>query len=57
MTEKTRKASLLEGLSAGLLFGTAAILIRLTEMNPFSISIWRLIIASSILVLAILVFR
>ena len=57
MTEKTRKASLLEGLTAGLLFGTAAILIRLTDMNPFSISIWRLIIASSILVLAILVFR
>jgi len=26
-------------------------------MNPFSISIWRLIIASSILVLAILVFK
>lgn len=57
MTEKTRKVSLLEGLTAGLLFGTAAILIRLTDMNPFSIAIWRLIIASGILVLVILVFR
>ena len=58
MTEKTRKNSLLEGLTAGMLFGTAAILIRLLpDINTISIAIWRLIIASGILIIAILIFK
>jgi drug/metabolite transporter (DMT)-like permease len=57
MNSGVRRRSLLEGLMAGLLFGSAAVLIRLLNMNAFSISIWRLIIASIILTFVILVFR
>lgn len=57
MNSGVRRKSLLEGLIAGLLFGSAAVLIRLLNMNIFSISIWRLIIASSVLAFAILVFK
>jgi drug/metabolite transporter (DMT)-like permease len=57
MNSGVRRRSLLEGLMAGLLFGSAAVLIRLLNMNVFSTSIWRLIIASIILAFAILVFR
>lgn len=57
MNKGGRRKSLLEGLTAGLLFGSAAVLIRLLNMNIFSISIWRLIIASTIIALGILIFR
>ena len=58
MHKKGRKAALLEGALAGTLFGTAAILIRsLTGVSVFSIALWRLIIASSIFVLVIVVFK
>ena len=57
MIKGARRKSLLEGLTAGFLFGTAAVLIRLLNMNIFSISIWRLIIASAIIALGILIFR
>lgn len=57
MTEGARRKSLLEGLTAGVLFGSAAVFIRLINMNVFSISIWRLIIASTIIALGIVIFR
>jgi len=48
---------LLEGIAAGILFGTAAIFIRLVDINVFSIALWRLIIASAVLTLTILVLK
>ncbi len=49
MTEKLsfgRRRALLEGVLAGTLFGTAAVLIRLLkDVDVFSIALWRLIIA------------
>ncbi len=57
MTAKDRRFALLEGITAGILFGTAAIFIRLTELNPLSIALWRLIIASSILAIIVLLLR
>lgn len=54
---KSRKSALLEGVAAGMLFGTAAIFIRLTEFNVFSIALWRLIIASLTLVIIILAVK
>jgi len=42
----TRKLSLIEGVTAGFLFGTAAIFIKfLRDFDSFSIAFWRLIIA------------
>ncbi len=58
MTEKkSRQFALLEGVGAGILFGTAAIFIRLTDINVFSIALWRLIIASALLILIVLAFK
>ncbi len=58
MNAKGRQLALLEGITAGALFGTAAILIRLSaDVDAFSIVLWRLIIASALLVLAVLAFR
>ncbi len=57
MTEKSRRFALLEGIMAGVLFGTAAIFIRLTEVNVFSIALWRLIIASTMLILLIMTLK
>jgi drug/metabolite transporter (DMT)-like permease len=43
---RTRKLSLAEGVTAGVLFGTAAIFIRFVQnLDTFSIVFWRLIIA------------
>jgi drug/metabolite transporter (DMT)-like permease len=50
MHERTRKLALTEGIAAGTLFGTAAIFIRyLQELDSFSISFWRLIVACLVL--------
>jgi len=44
---RTRKLALTEGVTAGVLFGTAAIFIRFVpNLDTFSIVFWRLIIAS-----------
>lgn len=54
MTENPRRSALVQGISAGLLFSTAAIFIRLlNETNVFSIALWRLTIATGILALTI----
>ncbi|MCW4051692.1 MAG: DMT family transporter [Candidatus Bathyarchaeota archaeon] len=55
---KSRKTALLEGVTAGFLFGTAAIFIRLLPgMTVFSIALWRLIIACVALGCIILALR
>ena len=56
MSDKTRRYALLEGVAAGTLFGTAAIFIRLVDVNVFSIALWRLIVASAALAVMILAF-
>ncbi len=46
MRVKTRKLALTEGITAGVLFGTAAIFIRLLQnLDTFYIAFWRLVIA------------
>jgi drug/metabolite transporter (DMT)-like permease len=46
MHVRTRKTALAEGLTAGVLFGTAAIFVRLVEhLDSLSIVFWRLVIA------------
>ena len=56
MVGKSRRLALLEGVTAGILFGTAAIFIRLlTGINIFSIALWRLIIASAVLTFIIII--
>lgn len=58
MVGKSRHLALLEGITAGILFGTAAIFIRVvTDINVFSIALWRLIIASAVLTLIILALK
>jgi drug/metabolite transporter (DMT)-like permease len=55
MRVRTRKLALTEGITAGVLFGTAAIFIRfLQNLNVFDIAFWRLVIAC--LTLAIILF-
>jgi len=55
---KPGQFTLIEGVAAGILFGTAAIFIRfLQSLDAFSIAFWRLIIASLGLTLILLVFR
>lgn len=57
-TSKSRRVALLEGVVAGALFGTAAIFIRiLSGVSVFSVAFWRLVIASLILVVVILVWN
>ncbi len=52
---KTRKLAIIEGVTAGTLFGTSAIFIRyLQNFDVFSITFWRLIIAG--IVLAVMLF-
>ncbi|MDW8040367.1 MAG: DMT family transporter [Nitrososphaerota archaeon] len=47
---RARKLTLIEGVTAGILFGTAAIFIRFLQgLGVFSIAFWRLIIACCIL--------
>jgi len=56
MKIRTRKLALAEGIMAGVLFGTAAILIRvLQNFDAFSIAFWRLIIAGASLAVALIV--
>ncbi|UCG36065.1 MAG: DMT family transporter [Candidatus Bathyarchaeota archaeon] len=57
MVAKSRHLSLLEGASAGILFGTAAIFIRLVDVNVLSITLWRLIIAASVLAVIIMILK
>jgi len=46
LTERNRRVALIEGMLAGVSFGTAAIFIRLTsDLNVYSVAFWRLIIA------------
>jgi len=56
MHVKTRKLALTEGITAGVLFGTAAIFIRfLQNLDAFSIAFWRLIIACLTLAMTLMV--
>lgn len=58
MSEKTRKLSLAEGVTARVLFGTAAIFIRfLSDVNVFSIAFWRLVVASAALATMLLFLK
>jgi len=55
---RTRKLALTEGITAGILFGTAAIFIRfLQNLDAFSIAFWRLIIACLALAMILIVLR
>jgi len=57
-SRRSRGTALAEGLIAGILFGTSSIFIRLLDvLNVYSLSFWRLTIASAILVGAALVLR
>lgn len=56
MRVRTRKLALTEGITAGVLFGTAAIFIRfLQNLDAFSIAFWRLIIACLALAMTLMV--
>ena len=56
MRVRTRKLALTEGIAAGVLFGTAAIFIRLLQnLDAFSIAFWRLIIACLALAMILIV--
>jgi drug/metabolite transporter (DMT)-like permease len=57
MSEKGRQLALAEGIAAGALFGTAAVFIRLAEVNIFSIALWRLVVASATLAIIIFLFK
>ena len=58
MRVRTRKLALTEGMTAGVLFGTAAIFIRLLQnLDTFCIAFWRLIIACLILVIVLIVLK
>ncbi len=52
-----RGVSVAEGALAGLLFGSAAILIRFIPLDSASIALWRLLIASAALLLAVKILR
>jgi len=58
MQKRTRKLALVEGVTAGAFFGTAAIFIRLLKgIDAFSIAFWRLIIASIVLAIILLFLK
>jgi drug/metabolite transporter (DMT)-like permease len=58
MHVRTRRLALTEGMIAGVLFGTAAVLIRLLQnMDAFSIALWRLIIACVVLTIALVLIK
>ena len=55
---KTRAEALAEGVVAGVLFGTAAILIRFNQdLGAFSIAFWRLVIACLALIVVLVLAR
>jgi len=55
---RTRKLALTEGMTAGVLFGTAAIFIRLLHnLDAFYIAFWRLVIACMILAAVFIVLK
>jgi drug/metabolite transporter (DMT)-like permease len=58
MQGRTRKLALTEGITAGVLFGTASIFIRfLQNLDAFYIAFWRLIIACFVLAIILIVLR
>ena len=58
MRVRTRKLALTEGITAGVLFGTAAIFIRfLQNLDVFYIAFWRLIIACLTLAIILIALR
>jgi len=58
MNARTRKVALTEGVTAGILFGTASIFIRLLpSLDSFSITVWRLVIACAALSTVLIVLR
>jgi len=58
MHARTRKIALVEGVTAGVFFGTAAVFIRfLHGLDVFSIAFWRLIIACAALATLIIAFK
>jgi len=58
MQSRTRRLAISEGVTAGVLFGTAAIFIRfLPNLDAFSIAFWRVVIASLALAASVVVFR
>jgi len=55
---RTRRLALAEGITAGVLFGTAAIFIRFVQsVDTFSIVVWRLIIASLTLTAVLILLK
>lgn len=55
---RTRKGALAEGIVAGVLFGTAAVLIRsIEDLGAFSIAFWRLIIACAVLAIVLIFLK
>ncbi len=58
MDMQGRRLSLIEGIAAGFLFGTAAIFIRMLDsVDAMAIVFWRLLIASALLLLALSIMR
>jgi drug/metabolite transporter (DMT)-like permease len=58
MMGDARRHALTEGVTAGVLFGTAAVFVRYAQgTDPYSIVFWRLGIASATLAVASIVFR
>ncbi|MGQ9506659.1 MAG: DMT family transporter [Candidatus Bathycorpusculaceae bacterium] len=58
MRIRTRRIAIIEGITAGILFGTAAIFIRfLQNLDTFSIAFWRLIVACIMLTVVIFALR
>jgi len=54
--KRSRKIALIEGMLAGVSFGTAAVLVRLMgDLSAYSIAFWRLIIAICVLGVVVLV--
>jgi drug/metabolite transporter (DMT)-like permease len=58
MRGRTRQTSLAEGVTAGILFGTASIFVRfLQDVNGFSIVFWRSVIACLALLVILIALR
>ncbi len=58
MSAKTRRIALIEGVCAGILFGTAAIFIRnMHALDAFAIAFWRLVVACFALVAILLLLK